>query len=108
MIIRITKTEELSVGQLYMYKDYAYSDLKRGYCVKIEPTKAEFSFSRWLNDDVNFKREDIYVACYDAGVFRKYEQLCEKHKKELDALLNPVDTHPKKTSWFKRLLKKEK
>lgn len=41
MTKKITKIEEMSIGQLYMYISWNY-ELRRGYCSKLEKGKVTF------------------------------------------------------------------
>lgn len=100
-IIRIKKPEELSIGQLYMFRSWSEGALKRGYCTKIEPTKATFTgVKSYWTDDVIFWKSGFYIALYNASVYRKFEQMEKRHKQEIEELLNPVSVHKGFRQWL--------
>lgn len=110
---KITKIEEMSIGQLYMYVSWSY-ELRRGYCSKLEKEKVTFDRGGYCCDDsISLCRDgfekDIYE--YNASIFRKYQKLLEQQKKEREDLLNGkpvVVTAISKEKWFKRFLRRKK
>ena len=109
---KITKIEEMSIGQLYMYVSYNY-ELCRGYCSKLEKEKVTFDRGRYCYDDsISLYRDgfekDIYE--YNASIFRKYQKLLEQQKKEREDLLNGkpvVVTAISKEKWYSRFLRRK-
>ena len=109
---KITKIEEMSIGQLYMYISWNY-ELRRGYCSKLEKGKVTFDQGGYCCDDsISLYRDgfekDIYE--YNAGIFRKYQKLLEQQKKEREDLLNgkPVAVSAiSKEKWYSRFLRRK-
>lgn len=113
---RIEKVEEMSIGQLYMYKK-AYSDrLNKGYCIKLEKDKATFTGTNrsWDEDTVRLSPKYSYsdtVYEYNSGIYRKYQKLLEQQEKEREDLLSGkpvVVTAISKEKWYKRFLRRKK
>ena len=108
---KITKIEEMSIGQLYMYISWS-DELRRGYCSKLEKEKVTFDRGKYCCDDsISLYRDgfekDIYE--YNANIFRKYQRLLEQQKKEREDLLNGkpvVVTAISKEKWYKRFLRR--
>ena len=108
---KITKIEEMSIGQLYMYI-YWNNELRRGYCSKLEKDKVTFDKGGCYDDSISLYRDgfekDIYE--YNAGIFRKYQKLLEQQKKEREDLLNgkPVVVSAiSKEKWYSRFLRRK-
>ena len=110
---KITKIEEMSIGQLYMYISWNY-ELRRGYCSKLEKGKVTFDREGYCCDDsISLYRgefeKDIYE--YNASIFRKYQKLLEQQKKEREDLLSGkpvVVTAISKEKWYKQFLRRKK
>jgi hypothetical protein len=114
-IKRITKPQDMCIGQFYMYLDYG--TLKRGFCEKIDKTSATFRSERDLTDIIDFiktsypKMQYNYIAEYNARIYNKYQKLQEQHKKEREDCLNGNRVRMKETSkkkWYNRFFKKRK
>lgn len=103
-IKRIKKAEELSIGQMYMYKDC--DRYKRGYCMAI------FKDSSGLSDTLFYKSSwcPFEVYYYNASIYNKYKELCEQHKKEIEDLFNNKEVIVKSISnkkWYERFLRRK-
>lgn len=109
-IKRIKNPEELSIGQMYMYKDcYRY---KRGYCIAIFKDRAIFESCSGTSNTLFYKRswDPFEVYYYNASIYNKYEKLCEQHKKEIEDLFNNKEVIVKSISdkkWYERFLRRK-
>lgn len=112
---KITKPQDMCVGQLYMY--LSYGRLKRGFCEKIEKTSATFRFEGYLSDTITFIESDYrevkynYIAEYNARIYDKYQKLKKQHEKECEDCLNGDYVYIKeilKEKWYNRFLRKKK
>ena len=86
-IKRLYSAEDFTVNQLYMFMEY--SRLERGFCVAITEKDVTFTY-QGRTTTLKYKGWDSkqnYFAEYNASVFRKYQQLVELQKQELDDLL---------------------
>lgn len=113
-IKKITKPQDLSIGQLYMFSEYSFRlDLDRGFCTKITQNVASFSRNSFCGDvDIAFGslNENCFIAEYNAGIYRKFHKLLEQHKEEIRRLLNGEDVvvgEIAKEKWYKRWLRRK-
>ena len=86
-IKRLYSAEDFTVNQLYMFMEYGR--LERGFCVAITENAVTFTYQGHATT-LKYKSWDnkqMYFAEYNASVFRKYQQLVELQKQELDDLL---------------------
>lgn len=109
-IKRVQKAEELSIGQMYMYKDCGR--YKRGYCMAILKDRAVFESCFGLSDTLFYKRswDPFEVYYYNASIYNKYKKLCEQHKKEIEDLFNNKEVIVKSISdkkWYERFLRRK-
>ena len=114
-IKKITKPQDMCIGQLYMY--LYYGKLKRGFCEKIEKASATFRFDSYLTDTVTFiemaypEPKHNYIAEYNARIYNKYKKLQEQHEKECEDCLNGNYVYVKEISkqkWYNKFFKKKK
>ena len=86
-IKRLYSAEDFTVNQLYMFMEYGR--LERGFCIAITEKDVTFTY-QGRNTTVKYKEwngKQNYFAEYNASVFRKWQQLIELQKQELDDLL---------------------
>lgn len=86
-IKRLYSAEDFTINRLYMFMEYGR--LERGFCVAITEIAVTFTY-QGRNTTVKYKEwngKQNYFAEYNASVFRKWQQLIELQKQELDDLL---------------------
>lgn len=115
-IKKITKPEDMCIGQLYMYLNY--NRLERGFCVKIEEKSATFKKKESHYDDTIYfiksswgKTEYNYIAEYNARIYYKYQKLKRQHEKECEDCLNGNYVYIgeiSKEKWYNKIFKKKK
>lgn len=110
-INRITRPEDLRIGQLYMYRKYG--ELYCGFCKRIEETRVVFKDKNDFKDEVDFiedyypEEKLTYIAEYNARIFRKYQKLQKQHEKELEDCLKGKDRNKSKKKWYERFLRRK-
>lgn len=109
-IKRIEKPEELSIGQMYIYKECGR--YKRGYCISLFKEKAMFEEYPGFSDTLYYKSSwnPFEVYYYNASIYNKYKKLCEQHKKEIEDLFNNKEVIVKDISnkkWYERFLRRK-
>lgn len=116
---KITKPEQLCIGQLYMFKERWGTNIKRGYCVKIFQDKAVFRNNNSYERDSEIPFVDChypqkkynYIAEYNPRVYHRYKKLLEQQEEERFKLLNGdfvLIAEIGKEKWYKRFLRKVK
>lgn len=114
-IKKITKPQDMCIGQLYMY--LYYGKLKRGFCKKIEENEVSFRVDDYLTNTMTYietRYPEIkynYIAEYNAKIYNKYLKLQERHKKECEDCLNGKYVYTRKTpkeKWYNRFFRKRK